>query len=90
MERIALHTMYYYQEKAIISTVKIYGYYETMVMYERDGEEIESIRTYSLDEAKATHNRLVNEYNDRIYEGSINKLLGAVNYGQFVKTVKAC
>lgn len=90
MERIALHTMYYYQEKAIISTVKIYGYYETMVMYERDGEEIESIRTYSLEDAKATHNRLVNEYNDRIYEGSINKLLGAVNFGQFVKTVKAC
>ena len=90
MERIALHTMYYYQEKAVISTVKIYGYYETMVMYERDGEEIESIRTYSLEDAKATHNRLVNEYNDRIYDGSINKLLGAVNFGQFVKTVKAC
>ena len=90
MERIAMHTMYYYQEKAVISTVKIYGYYETMVMYERDGEEIESVRTYSLEDAKATHNRLVNEYNDRIYEGSINKLLGAVNYGQFVKTVKAC
>lgn len=90
MERIALHTMYYYQEKAVISTVKIYGYYETMVMWEKDGEEIESVRTYSLEEAKKTHNALVNKYNDMIYEGSINKLLGAVNYGQFVKTVKAC
>ena len=90
MERIALHTMYYYQEKAVISTVKIYGYYETMVMWVKDGEEIESVRTYSLEEAKKTHNELVNKYNDMIYEGSINKLLGAVNYGQFVKTVKAC
>ena len=87
--RIALHTMVIYNTPAIISTVELFGEYETMVMFE-DGDELECIRTKNLEDAKETHNRLVREYNDKIYEGSIAKLIGALNYGQFVKTVKAC
>ena len=88
-ERIALHTMVIYNTKAMISTVKVFGEYETMVMFE-DGDEIESITSASLGDARKAHNELVNKYNDKIYEGSTAKLLGVENLGQFVHTVKAC
>ena len=88
-ERIALHTMVIYNTKAMISTVKIFGEYETMVMFE-DGDEIESRTSATFEEARKAHNELVRKYNDKIYEGSTAKLLGAVNLGQFVHTVKAC
>ena len=89
MTRIALHKMVYFNTRAMISTVEAFGEYETMVMFE-DGDEIEVIRTHSLEEARKNHNRLVHKYNDEIFEGSIAKLLGAANVGQFVKCVKAC
>lgn len=88
-ERIALHTMYLYDTKAMISTVKVLGRYETMVMF-YDGDELECIKSQTLEDAKRTHNELVRKYNDKIYEGSTAKLLGAVNLGQFVHTVVAC
>jgi len=88
--RIGLHTFTIYNTPARVSTVKLTDTeYESMVMYD-DGEEIESVTTYSLEKAKATHNRLVNKYNDLVYEGSIDKLLGADNYGQFVTAVITC
>ena len=89
MTRIALHTMFIYNNKAMISTVKIGNIYETMVMFD-DGDELESFRTDSLDEAKSTHNKLMHKYNDMIYEGSLQKHLGVANLGQFVKTVVSC
>lgn len=88
-ERIALHEMVWLNTNAIISTVKLFGRYETMVMFE-DGDEIESYQSETLEEAKKTHNRLVHSWNDKLYEGSTEKLLGALNYGQFVKCIKAC
>lgn len=88
-ERIALHEMVYLSTNAMISTVRLFDGYETIVMFE-DGEPIEMYRTASLEEAKATHNKLVHSWNDKLYEGSTEKLLGALNYGQFVKCIKAC
>ena len=88
--RIGLHTFTIYNTPARVSTVKLTDTeYETMVMFD-DGEEIESVTTHTLAEAKKTHNKLMNKYNDLVYEGSIEKLLGADNYGQFVHTVIAC
>ena len=93
MERIALHTFYIYNEPAMINTVNMFGTYETMVMMD-DGDELESYRTKSLEEARATHNRLVHEYNDRLYDGTIRgrllKAIGEPNVGQMVKCIKAC
>ena len=66
MNRIALHTFTYCNDKAIISTVEIFGEYETMVMFE-DGTEIESFYADSLEEAKANHNNAVKTYNDKVY-----------------------
>ncbi len=93
MERIALHTFYIYGEPAMISTVNMFGTYETIVMME-DGDELEMYRTKDIEEAKATHKKLVNKYNDRLYEGSIRgqllKAIGEPNIGQMVKCIKAC
>lgn len=83
-ERIALHEMIYCNHKAVISTVKIFDEYETIVMFLNDGEEIEIARSKTLDEAKEKHNDLVKKYNDIIYNGSISKNLGVENVGQFV------
>lgn len=90
-KRIGLAKMTMHNKKVMVSTVEISkNQYETIVMYENDGEEIELIRTKDLETAKQTHNRLMNKYNDIIYEGSINKLLGFDNYGQFVTPIVAC
>ena len=89
MKRIALLEMIYLNTKAIISTVKLFNYYETMVMFE-DGDEIESFKTFTEADAKKLHNEVVNKWNDKLYEGSTAKLLGAENLGQFVKTIKSC
>jgi hypothetical protein len=93
MERIALHTFNIYNMPAMISTVNMYGTYETIVMLD-DGDELELYRTKDLNEAKATHNRLVNKYNDRLYKGSIRgrllQAIGEPNIGQMVTCVKAC
>lgn len=90
MKRIGLHTFNIFNTDAMISTVQLgENEFETMVMFD-DGDELECIRTKNVADAKKTHNEMVNKYNDRVYEGSTAKLLGAVNYGQFVKTVVAC
>ena len=89
MKRIALHKMFIYNHNAVISTVQLGNTFETMVMFD-DGDELDCIRTESLDEAKTVHNKLVHKYNDMIYDGSIQKHLGVANVGQFVKTVVAC
>lgn len=89
MNRIALHTFTYCNTPAIISTVEIFGEYETMVMY-KDGKEIESFYADSLENAKVNHNKAVKYYNDKVYNGGISKLLGVKNDGQFVKTIIPC
>ena len=88
--RIALHTFTFCNTPARISTVEIFpGEYETMVMFD-DGDEIEVFTTYTFEDARHTHNDAVNRWNDRIYDGSTQKLLGVKNHGQFVTTVVAC
>ena len=90
MKRIGLHTFTIHNTAARISTIQITeNEFETMVMYD-DGDEIECITTHTLAEAKKTHNKLMNKYNDIVYNGSTAKLLGVENYGQFVHTVVAC
>lgn len=88
--RIALHTFIFCNNRAMISTVQLSaGLYETMVMFD-DGDELECIRTTTIQDAKKTHNEVMHRWNDKIYEGSSAKLLGAVNYGQFVTPVVTC
>lgn len=90
MKRIALHTARIYNTNAYISTVQLSDHeFETMVLLE-DGTDLENITTSSLDEAKRTHNEIMNKWNDKIYEESIDKCLGFANLGQYVKTVVAC
>lgn len=88
--RIALHTFIFCNAPARISTVQLAdNLYETMVMFD-DGDELEVIQTETLAEARKTHNEVMHRWNDRLYEGSIAKLLGAANYGQFVTPVVTC
>ena len=90
MTRIALHTFIYNNYPARVSTVQLGDdLYETIVMYD-DGVEIEVLHTSTLENAKATHNCLMNKYNDLCYRGSIAELLGVANLGQFMHTVQAC
>ena len=90
MTRIGLHTFVIYNTPAIISTVEISpNEFETMVMFE-DGDELECIRTYTLADARKTHNEVTNRWNDRVFKGSTAKLLGMPNLGQFVIPVVTC
>lgn len=90
MTRIALHTFTFCNAPARISTVELYtNHFETMVMFD-DGDEIEVFETHNLEDARRTHNEVMHRWNDRIYEGSTAKLLGAANYGQFVTAVITC
>ena len=90
MNRIALHTFVFCNAPARISTVEIFaGLFETMVMFD-DGDELEVHRTTTLEDARRIHNEVMHRWNDRIYEGSTAKLLGAPNYGQFVTAVVTC
>lgn len=89
MEVIAKHTFYFCCHPAMVSTVELFGKFETMVMYD-DGEEIESAVSATLEEARKTHNALVRKYNNLIYADSFQRLIGEMNYGQFVTLVKTC
>lgn len=90
MKRIALHKMNIFKANAIISTVQLSeSEFETMVMFDY-GEEIECFTTHTLNDAKTKHNTTVNKWNDKIYNGSIEKNLGFENYGQFVTPVITC
>lgn len=90
MKRIALHKMNIFKANAIISTVQIAeNEFETMIMFD-DGEEIECFTTQTLEQAKEKHNETVSKWNDKIYDGSINKDLGFENYGKFVIPVVTC
>ena len=90
MTRIALHTFTFCNAPARISTVQLYAdLFETMVMFD-DGEEIEVFETSTLEAARKTHNEVMHRWNDRLYEGSTAKLLGAANFGQFVTPVVTC
>lgn len=91
LNRIGLHTFWFCNAKAMISTVQLEeNLFETMVMFADDCEELECIRTSTLADAKNTHNEVMNRWNDRIYEGSTAKLLGTPNLGQFVTPVVTC
>lgn len=88
--RIALHTFWFCNHKAMISTVQLEAdLYETMVMYE-DGDELDCIFSHTLADAKKTHNEVMNRWNDRAYDGSTAKLLGVPNLGQFVTPIVTC
>lgn len=90
MKQIALHTFHYCNTAARISTVQFSeDSYETMVMFD-DGDELECIRTNTAKDARRTHNEVMRRWNDRLYEGSIAKVLGAANLGQFVHPVITC
>ena len=90
MTHIALHTFIFCNSPGRISTVQIgKNLYETMVMFD-DGDELEVHRTATIEDARRTHNEVMHRLNDRIYEGSTAKLLGAPNYGQFVNAVVTC
>jgi L-lactate utilization protein LutB len=90
MKQIALHTFHYCNTPARVSTVQFSeNCYETMVMFD-DGDELECIRTYTAEDACKVHNEVMNRWNDRIYEGSTAKLLGALNLGQFMHPVITC
>lgn len=90
MTAIGLHTFVYLNTTAMISTVQLEeNLFETMVMFD-DGDELECIRTRTLADAKKTHNEVMHRWNDRIYEGSTAKMLGAPNLGQFVTPVVTC
>lgn len=90
MNRIALHNFVYCNTPAMISTVQLdKTTFETMVMFS-DGDELECIRTNTVEEARKTHNKVMHRWNDRLYEGSTSKLLGVANYGQFVTPVVTC
>lgn len=71
-------------------TRRLYHIGENFIVEAMTCEPIEMYRTASLEEAKKTHNKLVHSWNDKLYEGSTAKLLGAENCGQFVKCIKAC
>ena len=88
--RIGLHTFVWLNAPCRISTVQLSpSLYETMVMFD-DGEEIEVLHSGTEEEARRVHNETMHRWNDRIFDGSTAKLLGAVNYGQFVTTVVPC
>lgn len=90
LNRIGLHTFVFCNTNAMISTVQLSeNLFETMVMF-ADGDELECIRTATLADAKKTHNEVMRRWNDRIYEGSTAKLLGAPNLGQFVNPIVTC
>ena len=90
LNRIGLHTFWFCNTEAMISTVQPEDdLYETMVMF-ADGDELECIRTHTLADARKTHNEVMHRWNDRIYEGSTAKLLGVPNLGQFVTPVVTC
>lgn len=48
------------------------------------------IALHKMNIAKTKHNTTVNKWNDKIYNGSIEKNLGFENYGQFVTPVITC
>ena len=88
MERIALHKFPYLQDPAIISTVKLGGFYETMVMWE-DGEEIEPpVRTRDEAEACVLHLELVEKWREKLFEGSIAKLVGWTDASVLVRAAE--
>ena len=90
MTHIGLHTFVFCNSHARISTVQMgRDLYETMVMFD-DGDELEVRRTSTIEDARRTHNEVMHRWNDRVYEGSTAKLLGAPNYGQFVNAVVTC
>jgi hypothetical protein len=90
LPRIGLHRFFIHGMKAHISTVQLGAdLFETMVLYE-DGDELECIRTHTLEDARRTHNEVMRRYNDRLYECSVQKLLGMPNLGQFVTPVVTC
>ena len=90
MKRIGLHKFVFCNTPAIVSTVQISANeFETMVMFE-DGEDLECVTTRTVEDARRTHNEIMHKWNDKVYEGSTAKLLGAPNYGQFMTAVVAC
>ena len=76
MTNIIKHKMYIHGQLAYISTVVVYGKYETMVLYESDGEEIESYLSNNLQDALKIHKELDYKYEEELYENSLDKCLG--------------
>ena len=89
MRKVMRHEMEYLAEPAVISTVELCeGLFETMVMWE-DGEEIElPVRTRDEAEAVATHMELVERWREKLFEGSIAKLVGGTDRSMFVRAAE--
>lgn len=89
-KRIALHTFVIHRQKAMISTVQLCeNLFETMVMFSISGEELESVQTHTLDEARKTHSEIVRRYDDMLYNDSIDKCLGFPKR-QYITPVVTC
>lgn len=86
MRRVARHEMEYLAEPAVISTVELReGLFETVAMW-TDGEEIEPpVRTRDEAEAVATHMELVEKWREKLFEGSIAKLVGGTDASVLVR-----
>jgi len=88
LERIGLHKLHIYSATYNISTVRLpEGVYETLVYDPKTGDDLDCIRSSTLEEAKRTHVLTMRRWNDKAYEGSIDKCLHFANLGQFVKPV---
>ena len=85
MRKVMRHRMEYLAEPAVISTVELRGgLFETMVMW-MDGEEIEPhVRTRDEAEAVAAHMELVEKWREKLFEGSIAKMVGGTDRSGFV------
>lgn len=86
MDNLALHKFNAFNSECLISTVKIFNEYETMVLCE-DGAELDCCRSASLEAAKEVHASFVKKWNDEVYNSSCDRFLGIVNHGQYVKPI---
>ena len=88
---IGRHTFTVFNHEAAVSTIQLEAdLFETLVYFTDDGEELECHRTRTLADAKRTHNAVMNRWNDRIYNGSVAKMIGFPNIGQFMHPVITC
>ena len=89
MRKVMRHEMEYLAEPAVISTVELCeGLFETMVMW-MDGEEIESpTRTRDEAEAVLVHLETVERWREKLFEGSIAKLVGGTDASMFVRAAE--
>lgn len=88
MKRIGLHRLKIYKAVYDISTVETPdGIFETLVWHPKSGKELEQKRYATEEEAMKGHIEIMRKWQDIAYDGSIDKVLGYENVGQFVEPV---